>query len=189
MSNEKTYKYVILRDRDGNYLLPYSGAKGLADVAFTGKYSDLIGAPKDDSFLPAVRDVATGGFNVSPLVMFNNLVALDNTGDMFVDDDLAKDTYAVNQDYVYQVVDYIVDELKDKVDVAYDELKKEADPEEKWPVKYRGSTATLADLNRITGELYDVYYVIEKSDWYMCVLNDAGVRVWVNEYHGKKVLP
>lgn len=189
MSEEKFYKYVILRDRDGNYLLPYSGTKGLSDVAFTGDYKDLINAPEEDSFLPASRDAETGRFNVAYPVVINEPLTLDFPMDCFKDGDLAKDTYAVNQDYVYSVATYLVDSLNKEVDDAYAEMSKDPVPEEKWPTTFCGTVSTLTELKKKTGELFDVYYVLDESCWYMCVLNNTGVKIWVNEYEGKKVYP
>ena len=194
MAEEKFYKYVILRDRDGNYLLPYSGTKGLADVAFTGKYRDLIDKPVLDSFLPAAQDEITGYYNVGYTTVFLSpaSIILEDTPEIFANGDLAKDMYVVNEDYIYKVENYLLDSYKDTLDDAYEEASQEAEPEEPFPKTFFcGYADTLAALNDLTygKELYDIWYVRNVKKWYMCVLNDSGVKIWVDEYKNRKVRP
>ena len=190
MAEEKFYKYVILRDRDGNYLLPYSGTKGLADVAFTGKYRDLIDKPVLDSFLPAAQDEITGYYNIDYTAVYGNAIMTEYTPNHIADGDLAKDIYVPNEEYIYNVVEYLIDLYEDALDDAYDEASQEVPPEEDFPRNFCGSVNARADLNNITSAAnYDIYYVINEKKWYMRTTSGTGVGTWVDTYNNKKVTP
>lgn len=51
---EMTYKYVVLKNRAGEYLIPYCGMPDFADVAISGSWNDL----KDKPEIPDVKAYA-----------------------------------------------------------------------------------------------------------------------------------
>ena len=51
------YKYCILRNRAGEYLIPYCGMPEFAEVALTGDFNDLINAPDIPSVTGLAKDV------------------------------------------------------------------------------------------------------------------------------------
>ena len=187
----KQYKYVILRDRDGNQLLPYNGVMGLADLAFTGRYPDLLDKPEMEQSLPASKDPVTGIFEIPFPATFTEPVVLEYENQLIKDGDLAKDKYAVNEQYVYNVASYLIDSLKGEIDNISELANKEVepDPKEKYTPRYCGSVKDYATLIPILGEEFDVYYVLNELQWYMYVRNEEDLKVWTNTYNGKAVRP
>lgn len=187
----KKYKYIILRDRDGNQLLPYNGVMGLADVAFTGQYHDLLGLPDLPQSLPASRDPVTGRFEIPFETTFPQSVVLDYENDLIKDGDLANDKYAVNEQHVYNVAAYLIDSLREEIDGVFElaDQEVEIDPREDFHPRYCGSVENYSTLAPILGEEYDVYYVLNELQWYMCVKNENDLKVWVNTYNEKAVRP
>ena len=184
MSEEKTYKYVILRNRNGEYLIPYSGVHGLADVAFTGKYSDLIDTPDEGtSFLPATKDVAVNNrYNVgSQVVMIGDEMLLDYDINYLVKEgtdfeDLVSDVNAVHSQYVNDVANYLVDSLQKQINRAIEEAEREHEHVEPYPditKIFRGYVQNFSDLysDAILSHVAqgDVYFVTDPAynTWYM----------------------
>ena len=195
MSDEKTYKYVILRSRDGEYLIPYSGIHGLADVAFTGKYSDLIDTPDEGvSYLPATKDPSGDNkYDVSAqVVMTDKELILDYDLDYLVNrgtdfEDLVGDANAVHSQYVSDVANYLVDSLQEQINIAITECSKEAEkeigPYDHITKVFKGFVTNYNDLlsNEILSTVQegDVYFVEQAgyNTWFMYVTG-AGTN-WV----------
>ena len=179
MSDEtKTFKYVILRNREGEYLVPYSGVHGLADVAFTGKYSDLIDVPDADmNYLPVSIDVTTGNSKYvlsSQLVINDEELLLDYDIDYLVDEgtpfeDLAGDVNAVNSKYVYDVSSYMIDSLQEQFSRAKEYIDEQVGPtpgedEDEYAdvtKRFMGYVKNFEDLTRNPSNPEDLIIVID----------------------------
>lgn len=203
MSEEtnRTYKYVILRDRNGNYLVPYSGVAGLQDVAFTGSYKDLKDTPVDGEFLPAGKITTDSGdlYSVRYAVEFEDDISLkDIEPDL---DGCSGEGFAITDNFVWTVVNTIEAGLKEGLKLKEDySIDEDAIPhhgssddgessDDEIHTNYKGSVTTFADLPRTGMAVYDVYYVDDESRWYMYIIGDNEVGIWVHTYEGDEITP
>lgn len=194
MSEEKIYKYAILRNRDGEYVIPYSGVHGLADVAFTGSYKDLKDAPSEENtYLPAAID-KTGSevkYRVNNDTIFDEDVLLDYEIEYLTgpanNKDFVRDVNAVNTQFVYDVAHYLVDKLKDEIDRAIQAAEEEGGeqpPEEPYsdiPRVFQGTVPNRAALgaDNIISNVQDGYYWLVEDEQIYLMYVTAAEGNWV----------
>lgn len=74
------YKYCILRNRAGEYLIPYCGMPEFAEVALTGKFEDLVDAPDIPSLDGVAKDVEVvhlaGSETITGAKVFTGVISL-----------------------------------------------------------------------------------------------------------------